>query len=149
MTLTAPRLGAIAIVLRGDSVLLAKRSKAPDAGLWGFPGGHVELGETALAAAGRELREETGVTAVPVEYLTNIDVLRKDADGTLTVHYLLAVVLCDYVDGTPCAADDVMDADWVPLDEVRTGLRPMSERVEALLDMALVRAQARRAAARA
>ena len=64
-----PKLGAIAVVVRNDHVLLARRGKEPDAGLWGFPGGHVELGETALQAAVRELREETGVEAHPLGYL--------------------------------------------------------------------------------
>ncbi len=58
-----PRLGAIAVLVRDDRALLVQRGKMPDAGLWGFPGGHVEPGETALAAAVRELREETGVRA--------------------------------------------------------------------------------------
>ncbi|MGV6850187.1 MAG: NUDIX domain-containing protein, partial [Marinibacterium sp.] len=71
--MTFPRLGALAVVLRDGHVLLARRANPPDAGLWGFPGGHVEPGETGLAAAVRELAEETGVIARPVDYLTNID----------------------------------------------------------------------------
>ena len=39
-------------------VLLQKRG---DSGLWGFPGGAVELGESPEAAAIREVREETGL----------------------------------------------------------------------------------------
>ena len=39
-------------------VLLQKRG---DSGLWGFPGGAVELGESPETAAIREVREETGV----------------------------------------------------------------------------------------
>ncbi|MDK3072247.1 NUDIX hydrolase [Sedimentitalea sp. JM2-8] len=145
MTQATPLLGAIAVVLRGDTVLLAQRSKAPDAGLWGFPGGHVELGETALEAARRELLEETGVAATPVEYLTNIDVLQRDSAGTVQVHYLLAAVLCDYVGGTPRAADDVLDAGWVDFDRVRAGQLRMSARVGSLLDLAIGRRQALRA----
>lgn len=145
MAQTTPLLGAIAVVLRGDTVLLAQRSKAPDAGLWGFPGGLVELGETALEAARRELLEETGVTASPVEYLTNIDVLRRDRFGAVQVHYLLAAVLCDYVTGTPLAADDVLDAGWVRFEQVRAGQLRMSERVAPLLELAIARRQALRA----
>ncbi len=40
-------------------VLLQKRSKDED--LWGFPGGAMELGESAEETAVRELREETGL----------------------------------------------------------------------------------------
>ncbi len=39
-------------------VLLQKRG---DSGLWGFPGGAIELGESPQAAAVREVEEETGL----------------------------------------------------------------------------------------
>jgi len=41
-------------------VLLARRARAPYAGLWDLPGGFLEAGETPEAALGRELREELG-----------------------------------------------------------------------------------------
>ncbi|HUF57442.1 MAG TPA: NUDIX domain-containing protein, partial [Thermohalobaculum sp.] len=41
-------------------VLLVRRLNEPDAGLWGYPGGKVEWGETVADAAVRELAEETG-----------------------------------------------------------------------------------------
>ena len=40
-------------------ILLQKRSNAGD--VWGFPGGVIELGESAAEAAIREVREETGL----------------------------------------------------------------------------------------
>jgi len=112
MSFDAPRLGAIAVVHHQRKFLLVQRKKAPNAGTWGFPGGHVELGETALSAAARELREETGVVANPLRYLTNIDVVARDTAGAITHHYLLAAVLCGYQSGTPVAADDASDAGW-------------------------------------
>ena len=57
-----PKLGASACVWKDGKVLLVQRAKPP-LGLWSLPGGHVEFGETALAAAERELLEESGVTA--------------------------------------------------------------------------------------
>lgn len=138
-----PRLGAIAVLVRDDRALLVQRGKMPDAGLWGFPGGHVEPGETALAAAVRELREETGVRATAVEYLTNIDVLRTDPDGAIVAHYLLAAVLCDYAGGVPQAADDARDAAWIACDTVRAGTLPMSPRVGEVMELALARIAAR------
>lgn len=131
--------GAIAIVIRDNQVLLAKRRKDPDSGLWGFPGGHVELGETALAAAARELLEETGIIATPIDYLTNVDVLRHNPDGSVAVHFLLAAVLCDYVSGTPQAADDVSNAQWFDCESIRAGDLKMSDRVADIMDMAIAR----------
>ncbi|MEL6684669.1 MAG: NUDIX hydrolase [Pseudomonadota bacterium] len=112
-----PKLGAIAVVHHEGRFLLVKRKKEPNAKTWGFPGGHVELGETALEAAVRELAEETGVIGKAERYLTNVDAITRGADGTVQFHYLLAVVVCTYQSGTPLAADDVSDAGWFTAQE--------------------------------
>ena len=142
-----PRLAALAVTLDGAGksrrVLLVRRRNPPDAGLWGFPGGHVEPGETALDAAARELAEETGVIARPHAYLDNIDVIERGADGALRFHFLLAAVLCDYVSGQPVAADDALDAGWMPVAEVLSGQLPQSASVAVVLQKALVFADAR------
>ena len=107
-----PKLGAIAVVHHDGRFLLVKRKKEPNANTWGFPGGHVELGETGLEAAVRELAEETGVIGKAERYLTNVDAITYGNDGSVRFHYLLAVVICTYQSGTPKAADDVSDAGW-------------------------------------
>ncbi|MEM1077924.1 MAG: NUDIX hydrolase [Pseudomonadota bacterium] len=132
-----PKLAALAVVLHEDAVLLVKRRNPPDAGLWGFPGGHVELGETALEAAARELAEETGVTAIAERYLTNVDVITHGPDGKVEFHFLLAAVLCRYVTGEPRADDDVSDAAWWPIAAVTSGALPCSDRVGLVLRHAL------------
>ena len=58
-----PRCGTSAAVFRDDRVLLIQRAKGGFKGLWSLPGGHIEPGESAKAAAVREVREETGVDA--------------------------------------------------------------------------------------
>jgi 8-oxo-dGTP pyrophosphatase MutT (NUDIX family) len=57
-----PKLLAACILFSGQRVLWVKRAKA---GLWGMPGGYVELGETVEEAAARELLEETGLVISP------------------------------------------------------------------------------------
>ncbi|MDG1470595.1 MAG: NUDIX hydrolase [Ascidiaceihabitans sp.] len=132
-----PKVAALAVVLREGHVLLVKRKNEPDAGLWGFPGGHVELGETGLDAAARELHEETGVIATPVAYLTNLDIITHDPDGAVAFHFLLAAVLCDYQSGTPRAMDDAQDADWIRVQDVENKSIALSQNVDNVLRLAL------------
>ncbi len=59
-----------AVISRGDQVLICQRPHHKrHGGLWEFPGGKCEPGESDFEAAYRELREELGVqvTAVGVE----------------------------------------------------------------------------------
>ncbi len=132
-----PKIGALAVVLHESQVLLVQRSKEPDRGLWGFPGGHVEWGETVMQAAQRELLEETSITAEPTGYLDNLDLLRRDESGHVLSHYLLVGVACSFRSGAPLAGDDALDARWFPIEQIRQGHLPMSARVGSLLDIAL------------
>ncbi|AXT36064.1 NUDIX domain-containing protein [Phaeobacter sp. LSS9] len=125
-----PILGALAVVCHanqgGDQVILIQRKSPPNAGWWGFPGGHVELGETAMQAAARELLEETGVIATPREVLTHVDVMLRDEAGKVQRQYLLVAVLCDYISGQPTPDDDALQAQWVPVADLtsRFGATP-------------------------
>jgi mutator protein MutT len=53
---------AVAVVLHDGAVLVGRREPpSPLSGLWEFPGGKVEPGESPVAAAVRECREESGL----------------------------------------------------------------------------------------
>ena len=135
--MSRPVLAALAVVVQGGNVLLVRRRNPPDAGLWGYPGGHVEAGETALAAAARELAEETAVRAAPVGYLANLDTILPGDDGRLAHHFFLVAVLCRYLGGSPQAADDAEEAAWMPVEQVLSGALPMSRDVDRVLRRAL------------
>ncbi|TPE53041.1 NUDIX hydrolase [Amaricoccus solimangrovi] len=100
----------IAVVHRGDAVLLVRRGCPPNAGAWGFPGGKIELGEGLRAAAERECLEETGVRCAAVRVLDCLDAISEGG-----WHYVLVAVLCDWREGDPVAGDDAAEARWVPL----------------------------------
>ena len=63
-SMDSERVVAAAIIQRNDCVLLARRSHGENlAGLWEFPGGKVEKGETPEQCLARELHEELNVQA--------------------------------------------------------------------------------------
>ena len=137
-----PRLAALAVTLHRGHVLLVKRKNPPDQGLWGYPGGKVDWGETVFKAATRELHEETGVRAETIGHLCNLDVILPGADGRVAHHFLLVAVLCRYLGGEARAGDDAMAAEWVPCAEVLARARPMSRDVDSVLALALKLAEA-------
>ncbi|MFC3614681.1 NUDIX hydrolase [Lutimaribacter marinistellae] len=138
MTARVPLLGALAVVLRDNHVLLAQRGKDPGRGMWGFPGGHVEWGETVAETAMRELHEETSIHARAGEILTHFDLILREGDEVKT-HYLLVGVACRYERGEPQAGDDAMDAAWIPIGDVREGRLPLISGVADLMRLAIRR----------
>ena len=50
----------LCFLTRGEEVLMLRRRRPPNQGLWNGVGGRIEAGETPLAACLREVREETG-----------------------------------------------------------------------------------------
>ncbi len=58
---------------RRERVLLCRRRKEPYKGLLNFVGGKIEPGEEGLAAAYRELREETGLTEADISLFHFMD----------------------------------------------------------------------------
>ena len=48
-------------------LLLIQRKSEPFAGQWAFPGGFIDEGEDPADAAVRELKEETGLTDIPLQ----------------------------------------------------------------------------------
>lgn len=66
-----PKLAVAVIVYQEGQIVLQRRAIEPGIGLWSFPSGFVERGETVEAAAIREVREETGLD-VQIEQLVGL-----------------------------------------------------------------------------
>ncbi len=111
-----PLVGVGAVILRPGAVLLVRRGNPPAAGQWSIPGGAQELGETAEAAARRELSEETGVTAGPLTLVANVDSIHRDTDGRIRFHYTILDFAGLWSAGAPIAGGDVSEAAFFPFD---------------------------------
>jgi ADP-ribose pyrophosphatase YjhB (NUDIX family) len=129
-----PIVGAAAIVLRDDQVLLVQRGREPAKGLWGLPGGMLELGETIAAGVRREVLEECGIEVAVGPLAGVFEPMQRDETGRLRYHYVVLDYLATYVSGELRAADDADDARWVELDKL--DLLPMSMETKAMIKKA-------------
>ncbi|HWX49155.1 MAG TPA: NUDIX hydrolase [Roseomonas sp.] len=113
-----PWIGIGVIAFRGEDVLLVRRSKPPRQGEWSVPGGAQHLGETAEAAARRELREETGIEVGPLTLAVVVDAMSHDQEGRTRFHYTIIDFAGRWVSGEPVAGDDVSEARWFSPEEL-------------------------------
>jgi ADP-ribose pyrophosphatase YjhB (NUDIX family) len=108
---SAARVECAGAVVRDESgrLLLIRRGHAPSLGLWSLPGGRIEPGETAAAAAAREVKEETGLEVEVGPLLQTVDLW-----DNYRVHDFAASV----VGGELRPGDDASDARWCTDEEV-------------------------------
>jgi ADP-ribose pyrophosphatase YjhB (NUDIX family) len=126
-----PVTSAAAVVFMGDTVLLIRRGFPPRAGIWTFPGGAVEVGETAREACAREVLEETGLTVNVGPVVDAVDIMEQDGSRYryhFTVLDFLAEI--DPSSGGLQPASDACAAVWAPLDDLaRYDLAPLAQHV--------------------
>lgn len=92
------------------------------AGLWEFPGGKVEAGESPQAALARELREELGVSVAE----TDMEAFAFASHAYERFHLLMPVFLCRRWTGEPTACEG-QKLVWASPDEVRTFPTPAAD----------------------
>ena len=116
MTLRAEvAVGAIAV--DENRLLLIRRGHGPGAGLWSFPGGRLEPGETLHEAVVREAFEETGLEVVVDRFVGFVE---RFGDDPAPYHFVImdfAVTVLD-PERVPVAGDDAAEAMWVPFEDV-------------------------------
>ena len=93
---------AVALIDRDGRVLLAQRPPGkPLAGLWEFPGGKVEPGETPEAALIRELHEELGIDT----HASCLAPLTFASHAYPEFHLLMPLFACRKWQGIPAARE--------------------------------------------
>jgi ADP-ribose pyrophosphatase YjhB (NUDIX family) len=123
-----------------NRVLLQRRA---DFGVWGLPGGAVEVGETLEAAVRREVKEETGFD---VEVVRLIGAYSDPAHTTTrypsgdVVHYVSLTFECRVVGGRPQTDAESTAMAW--FDPVALPPDVMADHVPRVRDAVLRRAEA-------
>ena len=103
----------VAVIQNPDSQILIDRRRQEGllGGLWEFPGGKVELGETIEACIQREIKEELDIDISVGDRLITVNHAYTHFKVTLNVH------LCQHISGDPqpIECDEIR---WVTLDEI-------------------------------
>jgi 8-oxo-dGTP diphosphatase len=106
---------AVALIDADGRVLLAQRPEGKSmAGLWEFPGGKVEVGETPEAALIRELHEELGINT----WKSCLAPLTFASHAYEKFHLLMPLFACRRWEGVPTPREGQTLA-WVRPDRLR------------------------------
>ncbi|WP_341526513.1 8-oxo-dGTP diphosphatase MutT [Nostoc sp. UHCC 0302] len=109
----------VAVIWNDQEQILIDRRRPEGVmgGLWEFPGGKIEPGETIKECILREIYEELGIVIEVEEHLITIDHTYTDLRVTLTVHH------CRHVTGIPqpLECDEIR---WVSLEELEQFVFP-------------------------
>ena len=96
------------------NVLLIERGADPFKGHWAFPGGFLNIDESAQQGAKRELFEETGLRDAHIHQFHTFSAVNRDPrERVISIAYYALVRICEVKGG-----DDAAKAQWFPLDSV-------------------------------
>jgi len=113
--------GAIIVDEQGKLFLARRGIKAGnERGLWEFPGGAVEFGETLRDALVREIREEYGITIEVGDLLTVTDHILPDEQQ----HWVSPSYICRILEGVPeiTEPEKCSEIGWFALEEIPAAL---------------------------
>jgi mutator protein MutT len=115
--------GVGAIIVDGEGrVFLAKRGVQAqnERGLWEFPGGAVEYGETLRDALKREIHEEYGIVIEVGDLLTVTDHILPEEHQ----HWVSPSYICKIVDGIPTIIEPEKceEIGWFALENIPSAL---------------------------
>ena len=110
----APRIGSALVVRNSDdAILLGVRGKDPNRGRWVLPGGKVEAFESVIAAARRELLEETGLQAEIGDLIGVFEIIQPPTEHRVIVYHW-----AEPIGGELVPDDDLSDLRYVSREEL-------------------------------
>jgi 8-oxo-dGTP diphosphatase len=124
-----PRLGCAGLIRRGDEILLGKRGKEPNRGLWVLPGGGVEFGESFATTLQREVFEEAGIEVEVEDFFKVYELINPPSE-----HRVIIYMVGHHRAGEPVASSDLSDVRFFDREELkemsnRQLISPFVERV--------------------
>ncbi len=111
-----PGFGAGLAIMRGRSILLYKRVKAPEPGHWNIVGGKVDHMEHSSEAAKREAEEESGLKIGEIRFLCLSEQILP-ADGH---HWVSTIYVTEDFSGEPqiVEPEKLPEFGWFDLDDL-------------------------------
>ncbi len=122
-----------AVIADGDRIFATQRGYGEFRGMWEFPGGKMEAGESREEALRREIREELDVEVGVGDFLCTVDY------DYPAFHLTMHCFMCSIVEGEVrlkeheaarwLGKDELFSVNWLPadVDVVRTLLRYSAE----------------------
>ena len=110
-----------AIICKGGAFLASQRGYGEFEGLWEFPGGKIETGETHEMAILREIKEELGVSINVEKFLCTTEY--DYPSFHLTMHCYVCsiksgdIVLREHKSALWLTTETVDDVEWLPADK--------------------------------
>ena len=111
---------AVGVILKNGMILVSKRKEGGFlGGLWEFPGGKIEDGETATDCIIREVHEELGVWVKPEMFINRVKHVYSHFSISMEAYY------CQFIGGVPRAIE-CADWRWVSLNKIENLAFPAS-----------------------
>lgn len=94
-----------------QAVIMVRRKYPPEG--WALPGGFIDWGESAEAAAVREMKEETGLELKGLKQFRVYSDPDRDPRG-----HTISTVFTAMTEGEPAGGDDAVEAVWADLEHL-------------------------------
>lgn len=101
-----PKVGVGVLIIKNNTVLLARRKNAHGAGEYAFPGGHLEFGESFEDCAVRETAEETGIDIKNIQFQFVGNFVKYDR------HYVHVGLTAEWASGDPKVLEPEKSEEW-------------------------------------
>jgi 8-oxo-dGTP pyrophosphatase MutT (NUDIX family) len=99
----------------GMSLLMILKKRGQGAGKWNVPGGKIQSGEEAIAAAIRETNEETGITPAQLQHAGKLEFYFPEGNSW---NNICEVFTAKRFSGQLITDNDECSASWVKLNQI-------------------------------